>query len=170
MFLACRTITSPNLLRNSALAFSSSSLLDAKRFHRVADSTLESLCDYIEEKLDRSDQPENSDSDCNYSSGVLTIKLAVPGGGGGCISKPGDGSAAGGGTWVLNKQEPNREIWWSSPVSGPMRFGYLGENNLDADEDEEWSEGNLGKDWVAVKGDTKGSDNLSLRAVVEDEL
>lgn len=28
------------------------------------------------------------------------------------------------GTWVLNKQTPNRQIWWSSPLSGPMRFEY----------------------------------------------
>ena len=28
------------------------------------------------------------------------------------------------GTWVLNKQTPNRQIWWSSPLSGPLRFEY----------------------------------------------
>jgi hypothetical protein len=42
------------------------------------------------------------------------------------------------GTWVLNKQTPNRQLWWSSPirsssflsstliplVSGPLRFEY----------------------------------------------
>jgi frataxin len=26
------------------------------------------------------------------------------------------------GTYVLNKQSVNQEIWWSSPRSGPMRF------------------------------------------------
>lgn len=26
------------------------------------------------------------------------------------------------GTYVINKQAPNREVWWSSPVSGPKRF------------------------------------------------
>ena len=30
------------------------------------------------------------------------------------------------GTWVINKQTPNRQIWWSSPLSGPMRFQYGG--------------------------------------------
>lgn len=28
------------------------------------------------------------------------------------------------GTWVLNKQGPNKQIWWSSPISGPKRFEY----------------------------------------------
>lgn len=28
------------------------------------------------------------------------------------------------GTWVINKQTPNRQIWWSSPQSGPKRFEY----------------------------------------------
>lgn len=28
------------------------------------------------------------------------------------------------GTYVLNKQTPNRQIWWSSPTSGPKRFAW----------------------------------------------
>ena len=28
------------------------------------------------------------------------------------------------GTYVLNKQGPNRQIWVSSPVSGPLRFDF----------------------------------------------
>ncbi len=26
------------------------------------------------------------------------------------------------GSWVINKQGPNRQIWWSSPLSGPRRY------------------------------------------------
>lgn len=29
------------------------------------------------------------------------------------------------GTYVLNKQPPNQQIWISSPISGPCRFGYI---------------------------------------------
>lgn len=29
------------------------------------------------------------------------------------------------GTYVINKQPPNREIWLSSPISGPKRYGYF---------------------------------------------
>ena len=28
------------------------------------------------------------------------------------------------GTWVINKQTPNKQMWWSSPISGPRRFAY----------------------------------------------
>ena len=28
------------------------------------------------------------------------------------------------GTYVINKQGPNRQIWMSSPVSGPLRYDY----------------------------------------------
>lgn len=28
------------------------------------------------------------------------------------------------GTYVINKQPPNQQIWISSPLSGPARFGY----------------------------------------------
>ena len=28
------------------------------------------------------------------------------------------------GTWVINKQTPNQQVWWSSPLSGPRRYEY----------------------------------------------
>jgi frataxin len=40
-----------------------------------------------------------------FQSGVLTLKL-------------GEGR----GTYVINKQAPNRQLWLSSPVSGPVRY------------------------------------------------
>lgn len=40
-------------------------------------------------------------------SGVLTIKLGKHG------------------TYVINKQTPNRQIWLSSPTSGPKRYDYI---------------------------------------------
>lgn len=30
------------------------------------------------------------------------------------------------GHYVVNKQPPNQQIWISSPISGPSRFGYSG--------------------------------------------
>lgn len=30
------------------------------------------------------------------------------------------------GTYVINKQTPNRQIWLSSPISGPARFDWHG--------------------------------------------
>lgn len=29
------------------------------------------------------------------------------------------------GFWVINKQAPNQQIWWSSPISGPRRYEHL---------------------------------------------
>nr|XP_029120956.1 frataxin, mitochondrial isoform X2 [Elaeis guineensis] len=44
--------------------------------------------------------------DIDYGNQVLTLKL---------------GSL---GTYVINNQTPNRQIWLSSPVSGPARFDW----------------------------------------------
>jgi len=42
----------------------------------------------------------------DYSSGVLTFRLAEHG------------------TYVINKQPPNMQVWLSSPTSGPKRYDY----------------------------------------------
>jgi len=47
--------------------------------------------------------------DVSHAQGVLTIDLG-----------------AGKGTFVINKQTPNRQIWWSSPLSGPRRYEWDG--------------------------------------------
>lgn len=31
------------------------------------------------------------------------------------------------GTYVINRQTPNRQIWLSSPTSGPKRYDFVGE-------------------------------------------
>ena len=31
------------------------------------------------------------------------------------------------GTFVLNKQTPNEQLWLSSPVSGPLRYDFCGQ-------------------------------------------
>jgi frataxin len=51
------------------------------------------------------------DADISYSQGVLNINLGALG------------------VWVINKQTPNRQIWWSSPISGPRRYEYIFSNN-----------------------------------------
>ena len=81
-------------------------------FHEVADESLEAIQDAVEELFedhfegsggaaDDSEVPE-----VNVASGVLTLSMPPHG------------------TWVLNKQTPNRQIWWSSPISGPRRYEY----------------------------------------------
>ncbi|KAG5841256.1 frataxin, mitochondrial isoform X1 [Anguilla anguilla] len=77
-------------------------------YEKLVDETLEALADYFEDLMDLSRTP--SDYDVTYSSGVLTVKVG------------GDH-----GTYVINKQTPNRQIWLSSPTSGPKRYDWTGE-------------------------------------------
>ncbi|KAI8470984.1 MAG: frataxin [Monoraphidium minutum] len=74
-------------------------------FHRAADADLELLQERLEVFIEDQDV---EGGDVEYSSGVLTVKLGRHG------------------TYVINKQTPNRQIWLSSPVSGPFRYDYAG--------------------------------------------
>lgn len=79
-------------------------------FHTVADETLEDIQDTIEYALEEYFAASNDDKDDEfeivYAEGVLTMSFPPHG------------------TWVLNKQTPNQQIWWSSPISGPRRYEY----------------------------------------------
>ncbi|OQV20464.1 putative Frataxin, mitochondrial [Hypsibius exemplaris] len=80
--------------------------LPEKRYHEIADETLESLTTTFEELVDTGKC--HSEFDVMYSSGVLTLRLTPT-----C-------------TYVINKQTPNRQIWFSSPHSGPKRYDFVG--------------------------------------------
>uniref|UniRef100_A0A061S6R7 ferroxidase n=1 Tax=Tetraselmis sp. GSL018 TaxID=582737 RepID=A0A061S6R7_9CHLO len=75
--------------------------LSEKDYHRVADECMDELHDKIEVFLD---DLGDSSYEVEYGMGVLTVKLGDKG------------------TYVINKQTPNRQIWLSSPVSGPFRY------------------------------------------------
>ena len=75
--------------------------LTEAQFHALADATLEALelgVTALEEAV--------PGFDLSHAMGVLTLRLGDKG------------------TYVLNKQAPNRQIWWSSPVSGPRRYAW----------------------------------------------
>lgn len=74
-----------------------------REYDLIADATLDEIVDILG-VLEMSDDPALEDVDINCSQGVLNINLGAPG------------------FWVLNKQSPNRQVWWSSPLSGPRRF------------------------------------------------
>lgn len=74
-------------------------------YESVADETLESLTEAFETLLEKHKLP----SDVTYSNGVLTVELGKFG------------------TYVINKQAPNRQIWLSSPFSGPKRYDFIGQ-------------------------------------------
>jgi len=73
-------------------------MIDATLFHKLADSLLQELADKIEDF--------DSAADAEYLQGILNIEL-------------GDGRK-----YVINKHEPTRQIWLSSPLSGAHKFSF----------------------------------------------
>lgn len=59
------------------------------------------------------------------------------------------------GTYVLNKQPPNKQIWLSSPISGPKRYDWvmLGEGQHE-------KEGSGRGDWVYLRDQSTLADVL----------
>ncbi|KAI9334259.1 Frataxin-like protein, mitochondrial precursor [Obelidium mucronatum] len=96
-----------------------------RRFHEVADIRMHSLLDDFDAIGEKCDHPN---FDVVYSNGVLTFNTGVSG------------------TYVINKQPPNKQIWLSSPISGPKRFDHIKDEWIDSkrtDKLEELLEGEL---------------------------
>lgn len=80
------------------------------------------------------------------------------------------------GEYVINKQPPNKQIWLSSPVSGPKRYDWVvvsqsSQDSMNAKQDTEGSTGVLGDDgtlgggrWIYLR------DGSSLTELLKDEL
>jgi len=79
-----------------------------EKYHELSDATMEMLLESLEDILDGLNNPEY---EVEYSSGVLTLNLG------------------GKGIYVINKQPPNKQIWLSSPSSGPKRYDYVSSHN-----------------------------------------
>ncbi|XP_053668666.1 frataxin homolog, mitochondrial [Anopheles marshallii] len=86
--------------------FIATSLIDSVTFVAVCSDTLESLVDYFEQIVDETSTLKNPD--VTYGDGVLTVSFGEPYG-----------------TYVINRQLPNRQIWLSSPTSGPKRYDFI---------------------------------------------
>ncbi|KAF3765759.1 Frataxin [Cryphonectria parasitica EP155] len=76
--------------------------LSDEDYHDLADEYLEAIQDRLEEVAEANDQV-----DIEYSAGVLNVTFPTIG------------------TYVINKQPPNKQIWLSSPISGPKRYDYV---------------------------------------------
>lgn len=109
-------------------------------YHNIADETLHTIQDALEEVIEDNFATDNDDDEIpevNYANGVLTIYLPPHG------------------TWVINKQTPNEQLWWSSPISGPRRYEYVEERER----------------WVYTRGaGDEGDDNTSIAEGEEDTL
>ncbi|CAF3337015.1 unnamed protein product [Rotaria socialis] len=95
------------IIRQLSSSSSSSSVSDHQlsevEYEHVVNETLESLTEAFDTLLEKHKLP----SDVYYSNGVITVELNQQG------------------TYVINKQTPNRQIWLSSPFSGPKRYDFL---------------------------------------------
>ncbi|OWR55393.1 putative frataxin [Danaus plexippus plexippus] len=100
--LACNNTIIQLCIRGSHNTISSDGIEPAV-FEKICSETLESLFEYFEVLIDQS--PQLRGADITFSDGVLTVAL---------------GSNYG--TYVINRQTPNKQIWLSSPVSGPKRY------------------------------------------------
>lgn len=105
----------------------SQSNLSVEQYHALSDMTMDTLLDSLEVFVDDLGIPGY---EVEYHSGVLTLILGDQG------------------TYVINKQPPNKQIWLSSPVSGPKRYDYVPERD----------------DWLYSR------DGQSLGSLLETEL
>ncbi|TDZ67860.1 Frataxin-like protein [Colletotrichum trifolii] len=76
-------------------------LTDAE-YHDLADAYLDTVVTKLEEIQDA-----REGVDVEFAAGVLTVTFPAAG------------------TYVINKQPPNKQIWLSSPITGPKRYDYV---------------------------------------------
>ena len=112
-------------------------LSDAE-YHALADAYLDKLVVRLEDMQDA-----REDVDVEYSSGVLTLAF-----------DPSESTGGRARTYVINKQPPNKQIWLSSPVSGPKRYDWVIDGGNGSD----------GGRWIYLK------DNTAFNDLLRDEI
>lgn len=127
-------------------------------YHKLADQYMDRLVTHLEELQD-----EREDIDVEYSVCHAMIRIHV--------RQPASNAQQqqagvltvsfneGVGTYVINKQPPNKQIWLSSPKSGPKRYDYvaLGDGQNE-------KEGTAKGEWVYLR------DNSTINQLFRDEL
>ncbi|AOW05449.1 hypothetical protein LXG23DRAFT_46375 [Yarrowia lipolytica] len=104
---ATRTVTLPHITTHHEtlrLYSLQATELELEDYHIQADEYLESILIAYEEYAEEVDSNE---LDVDLAQGVMSLEI------------PGAGS------YVINKQPPNKQIWLSSPISGPKRYDYV---------------------------------------------
>ncbi|KAI9642865.1 Mitochondrial matrix iron chaperone [Ciborinia camelliae] len=76
--------------------------LTQDQYNELSDEYMDMMLEKLEEL-----QEDREDVDVEYSAGVLTLTFPPIG------------------TYVINKQPPNKQIWLSSPTSGPKRYDFV---------------------------------------------
>lgn len=126
----------PKASEPSPVSVAASDITEAE-YHQLADEYLETLLSKFEELQDA-----REDVDVEFSAGVMTVNFGPEVG-----------------TYVINKQPPNKQIWLSSPKSGPKRFDWC----IVGDGQNQKAETAVGE-WVC------GRDGSTLSRIFQDEL
>ncbi|KAG0210568.1 Mitochondrial chaperone Frataxin [Mortierella sp. GBA30] len=105
---SCSSRTYASMASSSSSSSSSEpqyvvSELTDDEYHTISDACMDRMVEYFE---DLGDEHEIPGYDVEFQSGVMTLKLGAKG------------------TYVVNKQPPNKQLWLSSPTSGPKRYDY----------------------------------------------
>ncbi|KAK2871968.1 hypothetical protein FQN49_002665 [Arthroderma sp. PD_2] len=98
-------------------------------------------------EIERMQEEGGSEIEAEYSAGVLNV--TVPGVG----------------TYVLNKQPPNKQIWLSSPISGPKRFDWIVQGDEMAEK--EGTREYIGGQWIYLRDGTNLTDILNAELNLE---
>ncbi|KAH8687393.1 frataxin [Tricladium varicosporioides] len=117
---------------NSSLAASGPADITTDEYHELSDQYMEALVDKLEQL-----QEEDEQVDCEYSAGVLTVAFPPNG------------------TYVINKQPPNKQIWLSSPITGPKRYDFVM-----ASEGQDAKEGTGSGEWIYLRDGSSLNDLL----------
>uniref|UniRef100_A0A1B6F532 ferroxidase n=1 Tax=Cuerna arida TaxID=1464854 RepID=A0A1B6F532_9HEMI len=83
--------------------------IDSITYESICEETLDSLCEFFEDIIENT--LELKTADVAFGDGVLTVNLGKFG------------------TYVINRQSPNKQIWLSSPTSGPKRYDFVRSRN-----------------------------------------
>lgn len=95
----------------------------------MSNSTSDSAFDSLADRLLAALEEEIGDhADAELQGGVLTVE--------------GD-AKSGGGTWIVNKHAPTRQIWLSSPLSGARHYAFDAPSG-------QWKDTRGGADLLAV--------------------
>jgi len=93
--------------------------LSDEQYQELSDEYMDMIVEKLEELHE-----EREDVDLEYSAGVLTLTFPPAG------------------TYVINKQPPNKQIWLSSPISGPKRYDFVvsseGQDSKEGTGEGEW--------------------------------
>ncbi len=97
----------PGLATGAARRASSLADVSLELYHDMANLTIEGVQEVYE---DYSDATPDQQVEVECASDVLNVTVGAHG------------------TFVLNKQAPNKQLWLSSPVSGPLRYDFCPES------------------------------------------